>query len=138
MSLQKRQSERSLTTTMIGWTAPLTTPVAASSLMHCLTSLISLPFPFRSCLRSFAFLIPRSTTTASRITVASVRSTSRDEGLPLFAGDRHAALYVARTGGTTWIGHRHAQRHLFAGRAAVRASDCHDAIPQGTVQGGRL
>ena len=26
------------------------------------------------------------------------------------------------------LGHRHAQRHLFAGRAALRAADRHDAV----------
>ena len=50
----------------------------------------------------------------------------------LFTGyapdDRHAALHESRTGGDERPGHRHAQRHLLAGRAAVRTADRHDAV----------
>ena len=40
---------------------------------------------------------------------------------------RHAGVHVARAGGAQPARHRHAQRHLLAGRAAVRAADRHDA-----------
>ncbi len=42
--------------------------------------------------------------------------------------DRHAALHESRAGGDERAGHRHAQRHLFAGRAALRTADRHDAV----------
>ena len=45
--------------------------------------------------------------------------------------DRHAALHEPRAGGDERPGHRHAQRHLLAGRAALRAADRHDAVRQG-------
>ncbi len=46
-------------------------------------------------------------------------------------GDRHAGLHVARAGGDVGPRHRHAQRHLLARRAALRAAHRHDALPQG-------
>jgi eukaryotic-like serine/threonine-protein kinase len=45
-----------------------------------------------------------------------------------FADDRHAALHEPRTGGDDRSGHRHAKRHLFAGRAPVRAAHGHHAV----------
>ena len=42
--------------------------------------------------------------------------------------DRHAAVHEPRAGGDERPGRRHAQRHLLAGRAAVRAADRHDAV----------
>ena len=41
---------------------------------------------------------------------------------------RHAGVHVPRAGGVEPARHRHAQRHLFAGRAAVRAADRHHAV----------
>ncbi len=38
------------------------------------------------------------------------------------------AVHEPRTGGNERAGHRHAERHLFAGRAAVRAVDGDDAV----------
>ena len=42
--------------------------------------------------------------------------------------DRHAGLHEPRAGRDERPGHRHAQRHLFARRAAVRAAHRHDAV----------
>ena len=45
---------------------------------------------------------------------------------PQFGTDgRHAAVHEPRAGGAERSGHRHPQRHLLAGRAAVRAADRH-------------
>ena len=50
----------------------------------------------------------------------------------LFTGfgqiDRHAGVHEPGAGGAERPRHRHAQRHLLAGRAAVRAADRHDAV----------
>ena len=46
----------------------------------------------------------------------------------LSADDRHAAVHESRTGGDERVRCRHAERHLFAGRAAVRASHRDDAL----------
>ena len=50
----------------------------------------------------------------------------------LRADDRHAALHEPRAGGDERAGRRHPQRHLFAGRAAVRTADRHDALRSGS------
>ena len=42
--------------------------------------------------------------------------------------DRHAGVHEPRAGGDERAGHRHAQRHLLAGRAALRAADRDDAV----------
>ena len=47
--------------------------------------------------------------------------------------DRHAAVHEPRAGGDERPGRGHAQRHLLAGRAAVRAADRHDAVRQGAA-----
>jgi tRNA A-37 threonylcarbamoyl transferase component Bud32 len=44
------------------------------------------------------------------------------------ADDRHAGVHVAGAGRDVGARHRHAQRHLFARRAALRAADGHDAV----------
>ncbi len=50
---------------------------------------------------------------------------------------RHAGIYVARTGGVEPARYRHAQRHLLAGRAALRTADRHDtAGPKAAHEGG--
>ena len=41
---------------------------------------------------------------------------------------RHAGVHEPRAGRAERPGHRHPQRHLLAGRAAVRAADRHDAV----------
>ena len=49
----------------------------------------------------------------------------------LRAVDRHAAVHEPGAGRAVGGGCRHAQRHLFAGRAALRATDRHDAVRPG-------
>ena len=56
----------------------------------------------------------------------------------LRADDRHAAVHDPGAGRSERPGRRHAQRHLFAGRAPVRAVDRHDAVRPGTAAGGGL
>ncbi len=41
---------------------------------------------------------------------------------------RHAGVHESRAGGAESAGHRYAQRHLFAGRRAVRIADRRDAV----------
>ena len=50
-------------------------------------------------------------------------------GTPLYMSPEQA--------GQSGAGRRHPQRHLLAGRAAVRAADRHDAVRQGAVQARR-
>ena len=54
------------------------------------------------------------------------------------ADGRNAALHEPRTGGDEQAGHRHAERHLFAGRAVVRVADGHHAVRQGPAEEGGL
>ena len=50
---------------------------------------------------------------------------------------RHAAVHEPRAGRAVGRRRRHAQRHLLAGRAAVRAADRHDAVrPRDVLHGG--
>ena len=56
----------------------------------------------------------------------------------LRADGRHAAVHEPGAGADERPGHRHAQRHLLAGRAAVRVADGDDAVRQGTAAGGGL
>ena len=46
---------------------------------------------------------------------------------------RHAAVHEPRAGRPLGHGHRHPQRHLQPGRAALRAADRHDAVRPGDV-----
>ena len=46
----------------------------------------------------------------------------------LHAARRHAAVHEPRAGRALGPGHRHAQRHLLAGRPALRAADRDDAV----------
>ena len=55
----------------------------------------------------------------------------------LRADGRHAAVHESRAGGAERPGHRHAQRHLLAGRAPVRAADGDDAVRQGAAAARR-
>ncbi len=52
--------------------------------------------------------------------------------------DRHAALHEPGAGRDERSGHRHPQRHLFAGRDALRASDGQHAVRSGRGQEGGL
>ena len=54
------------------------------------------------------------------------------------ADGRHAALHEPRAGRAQPAGRRHAQRHLFAGRAALRTADRHHAVRQGPPARGVL
>ncbi len=56
----------------------------------------------------------------------------------LRANDRHAGVHESRAGGDERPGHRHPQRHLLAGRAALRASDGYDAARYSTLTSSRL
>ena len=76
-------------------------------------------------------------TTASRCPRSSTSAWPRRPGQPLtdktlvtgFGADRrHAGVHVARAGGDQPTRHRHPQRHLFAGRPAVRAADRQPAV----------
>ena len=49
----------------------------------------------------------------------------------LSADDRHAGLHEPGAGGVERAGRGHAQRHLFAGRAALRIADGRDAVRRG-------
>ena len=51
---------------------------------------------------------------------------------------RHAALHEPRAGRAEPARRRHAQRHLFAGRAALRVAHRHDALRQGPPARGLL
>ena len=51
--------------------------------------------------------------------------------------DRHAALHEPRAGGAERAGRRHAQRHLLAGRAAVRTADRHTPFDKERLRAGR-
>ena len=44
------------------------------------------------------------------------------------AGGRHAGVHEPRAGRAEPARHRHPQRHLLAGRAALRTADRHDAV----------
>ena len=52
----------------------------------------------------------------------------QDPGHRLRHHRRHAGIHVARAGGDQPARHRHPQRHLLAGRAAVRAADRQPAV----------
>ena len=61
----------------------------------------------------------------------------RDAGHRLRRDRRHAGIHVARAGGVQSARHRHAQRHLLAGRPAVRAAGRQPAVSaQGAGEGG--
>ena len=50
---------------------------------------------------------------------------------------RHAGVHEPGAGRAQPARHRHAQRHLLAGRAALRAADRHDAVRRKRLAGGR-
>ena len=64
--------------------------------------------------------------------------TERDAVHRLRPDDRHAGLHEPRAGGDERPGHRHPQRRLLAGRAALRAVDRHDAAGGQAACGGGL
>ena len=66
----------------------------------------------------------------------SQRAHREDAVHGLWANDRHAAVHEPRAGGDERPGRRHAQRHLFAGRAALRTAHWHDAVRRGDAQAG--
>ena len=55
----------------------------------------------------------------------------------LRAARRHAAVHEPRAGRAERAGRRHPQRHLLAGRAALRAADRHDAVRPGDASARR-
>ena len=60
----------------------------------------------------------------------------QDPGHRLRRHRRHAGIHVAGAGGDQPARHRHAQRHLLAGRAPVRTADRQPAVqPQGPGKG---
>ena len=60
----------------------------------------------------------------------------KDAVHPVRRARRHARVHEPRAGGAQRLGHRHAQRHLLPGRAALRAADRHDAARAGPAARG--
>ncbi len=69
---------------------------------------------------------------------ATGQTADRDDAVHrLRRSRRHAGVHEPRAGGARRPRRRHAQRHLLAGRAALRAADRHDAArPQAAEAGG--
>ena len=66
------------------------------------------------------------------------RLTERTMFTQFGADRRHARIHEPRAGRDERAGHRHAQRHLLAGRPALRAADRHDAAGAGQAARGGL
>ena len=80
---------------------------------------------------------PRSSTSAWPRPPAS-SLTEKTIYTALHTVDRHAAVHEPGAGRALGSGHRHPQRHLQPGRAAVRAADRHDAVRPKRRCGRRL